>query len=144
MKSQHEGNKLFEVRGNAGTHDLGLGRCANLQMTHRSEIIHKVQTSSDMPWLPCSATLRALRSSTQTDGSSFGIPRYDKSAYAGRGDRADADTWPQASAPAQLCGEIAHSVCVQAAVMCDSFLMRNVCIRRCKGGWTLCCSRVGC
>jgi hypothetical protein len=46
--------------------------------------------------LASSATLRALRSSTHADGSSFGIPRYDKSAHSGRGDRADADTWPQA------------------------------------------------
>lgn len=67
LAEQHEGNGLLELRGNAGSHDLQLG----------------------------SDTLTALRGANSSSSSPFGIPRYDKSAHSGRGDRAHADTWPQ-------------------------------------------------
>lgn len=67
MAEQHAGNRLLELRGNAGSHDLQLG----------------------------SATLQALRGANRAGAAPFGIPRYDKSAHSGRGDRAPAETWPQ-------------------------------------------------
>lgn len=67
LAEEHKGNGLLELRGNAGSHDLQLG----------------------------SDTLQALRSANKTGSSPFGIPRYDKSANNGRGDRSHADTWPQ-------------------------------------------------
>ena len=69
-------NPLLQVRGNAGTHDLALG----------------------------TSTLRSLvdaRASSSSSASSepLLIPRYDKAARSGRGDRADTSTWPAASKP---------------------------------------------
>ena len=58
-----------------------------------------------------SATLQALRS-RHTDGTSFGIPRYDKSAHSGRGDRADADTWPQVRAFQMTVVHVRRQPCV--------------------------------
>ncbi|KAL1522792.1 hypothetical protein AB1Y20_017764 [Prymnesium parvum] len=57
-------NALLQVRGNAGTHDLRLG-------TH---------------------TLHALTADTGSEVP-IPIPRYNKAARGGRGDRAEPDTW---------------------------------------------------
>ncbi|GAX73913.1 hypothetical protein CEUSTIGMA_g1363.t1 [Chlamydomonas eustigma] len=63
-------NKLLQYRGNAGSHDLSLG----------------------------TNTLIALRD-LRSEGSTMKVPRYEKSAYAGRGDRADISTWPSVTGP---------------------------------------------
>ncbi|GLI64652.1 hypothetical protein VaNZ11_007980 [Volvox africanus] len=63
-------NRLLQLRGNAGTHDLALG----------------------------TETVKRLRGLT-TPGHSVAVPRYDKSSYGGRGDRAAASTWPVVSGP---------------------------------------------
>lgn len=73
LAAAHPGNPLLELRGNAGTHDMALG------------------TSS----------LRALRAATQP-GATVPIPRYDKSAYQGRGDRADPSIWPSVPSPVDV------------------------------------------
>lgn len=65
-------NRLLALRGNAGSHDLQLGR----------------------------DTLQQLKACTAA--GSVPVPRYDKSAFAGRGDRADASTWPVVSGPLEL------------------------------------------
>ncbi|CAG9464828.1 unnamed protein product [Pedinophyceae sp. YPF-701] len=66
-------NPLLQVRGNAGTHDLDLGR----------------------------RTLEALRTCTSPD-KSVKIPRYDKSAHGGKGDRFPEDAWPTIAGPVDV------------------------------------------
>lgn len=66
----HPENRLLQVRGNAGTHDLILGR----------------------------RTLEALRTCV-APGQLVSVPRYDKSAYGGQGDRADQEEWPRVEGP---------------------------------------------
>uniref|UniRef100_A0A7C8Z4X4 Glycerate 3-kinase n=1 Tax=Opuntia streptacantha TaxID=393608 RepID=A0A7C8Z4X4_OPUST len=70
LREANAGNKLLEFRGNAGTHDLSLSM----------------------------ETLAALSKLTK-EGMKMKIPRYDKSAYKGRGDRADPSTWPEIEGP---------------------------------------------
>ncbi|KAK9829318.1 hypothetical protein WJX72_005180 [[Myrmecia] bisecta] len=64
------GNRLLELRGNAGSHDLQLG----------------------------SDTLLALQETTSAD-KQVTLPRYDKSKHQGRGDRADPAVWPTLKGP---------------------------------------------
>ena len=75
LAQAHPSNPLLQVRGNAGTHDLALG----------------------------TATLRALKRCDGGGGddssSSSSIPRYDKAARGGRGDRAPRDDWQPVSQP---------------------------------------------
>ncbi|EIE22379.1 P-loop containing nucleoside triphosphate hydrolase protein [Coccomyxa subellipsoidea C-169] len=66
-------NRLLQVRGNAGTHDLQLG--------------------TDI--------LAALKSAS-SQGSQVSVPRYDKSQNGGRGDRADTSTWPSVQGPLDI------------------------------------------
>ena len=73
VASANPGNPLLEMRGNAGTHDLELG----------------------------SRTLSALKGA-QTRESMVSLPRYDKSAYQGKGDRAPASSWPQLQGPVDI------------------------------------------
>ncbi|OVA06400.1 hypothetical protein BVC80_8083g1 [Macleaya cordata] len=70
LREQNPGNALLELRGNAGSHDL-----------------------------PFSVeTLTALTQMTK-EGMKMKLPRYNKSAYGGRGDRADPSTWPEVEGP---------------------------------------------
>jgi D-glycerate 3-kinase len=70
LREENPGNALLEFRGNAGSHDL-----------------------------PFSVeTLTALTKLTK-EGMKMKLPRYDKSAYNGRGDRADPSTWPEVEGP---------------------------------------------
>ena len=64
VTARHAGNKLLTHRGNALTHDLDLGR----------------------------ATLSALRHATAAHAR-VELPRYDKSAFSGRGDRFPRAQW---------------------------------------------------
>lgn len=73
LAADFKDNKLLQYRGNAGSHDLQLG----------------------------TTTLESLRALTQ-EGQSVAVPRYDKSAFQGRGDRADPSTWPSVKGPLQL------------------------------------------
>ncbi|BDA43365.1 D-glycerate 3-kinase, chloroplastic [Coccomyxa sp. Obi] len=66
-------NRLLQVRGNAGTHDLQLG----------------------------TDTLQALKLANSKD-SLVAVPRYDKSQNGGRGDRADPSTWPRVQGPLDI------------------------------------------
>lgn len=67
---EKSGNKLLQVRGNAGTHDLQLGE----------------------------DTLQALQGAASADAE-VAVPRYDKSAYKGCGDRAPRSSWPRVQGP---------------------------------------------
>ncbi|XP_017979492.1 PREDICTED: D-glycerate 3-kinase, chloroplastic [Theobroma cacao] len=70
LREENPGNALLELRGNAGSHDL-----------------------------PFSVeTLTALSNLTK-EGMRMNLPRYDKSAYSGRGDRADPSVWPEVEGP---------------------------------------------
>ena len=66
LAAAHPSNPLLQVRGNAGTHDLPLG----------------------------TSVLTALKGRASDGARSVRIPRYDKSARGGRGDRAPESTWP--------------------------------------------------
>ncbi|XP_044495223.1 D-glycerate 3-kinase, chloroplastic [Mangifera indica] len=70
LREENPGNALLEFRGNAGSHDL--------------------QFSIE--------TLTAVSKLTK-EGMKMKLPRYDKSAYNGRGDRADPSTWPEVEGP---------------------------------------------
>ncbi|MFS7950532.1 putative glycerate 3-kinase [Helianthus anomalus] len=70
LRENNPGNALLEFRGNAGSHDLSLSV----------------------------ETLTALGKLTK-EGMKMKLPRYDKSAYNGRGDRADPSTWPEVEGP---------------------------------------------
>lgn len=65
-------NPLLQVRGNAGTHDLALG--ANTI-----------------------EGLKRLRA-----GETMGLPRYDKSAHGGKGDRFPEEEWPVVEGPVDV------------------------------------------
>eukprot|EP00850_Spirogloea_muscicola_P011528 SM000072S21162 [mRNA] locus=s72:29135:33045:- [translate_table: standard] len=73
LRDANPGNQLLELRGNAGSHDLALGM----------------------------ATLKALKGLSKP-GDKFRVPRYNKSARAGKGDRADASTWPEVEGPLEI------------------------------------------
>ncbi|KNA12066.1 hypothetical protein SOVF_129040 isoform A [Spinacia oleracea] len=70
LREANTGNRLLEYRGNAGSHDLSLSV----------------------------ETLTALRKLTK-EGVKMKVPRYNKSAYNGRGDRADPEIWPEVEGP---------------------------------------------
>ncbi|CAH8258794.1 unnamed protein product [Arabidopsis lyrata] len=70
LREKNPGNALLEYRGNSGSHDLQLSV----------------------------ETLEALTKLTK-EGIKMKVPRYDKSAYSGRGDRADSSTWPEVEGP---------------------------------------------
>ncbi|KAL2927168.1 D-glycerate 3-kinase chloroplastic [Bienertia sinuspersici] len=70
LRQANPGNRLLEFRGNAGSHDLSLSV----------------------------ETLTALSKLTK-EGMKMKVPRYNKSAYNGRGDRADPSTWPEVEGP---------------------------------------------
>ncbi len=66
-------NGLFQVRGNAGTHDLDLGK----------------------------KTLKALQAASKSD-TEIQLPDYDKSAHGGKGDRSDKSEWPIVKGPVDV------------------------------------------
>ncbi|XP_027187317.1 D-glycerate 3-kinase, chloroplastic isoform X2 [Cicer arietinum] len=70
LREANQGNALLEFRGNAGSHDLAFSV----------------------------ETLTALTKMSK-EGTKMKLPRYDKSAFGGRGDRADPSTWPEIEGP---------------------------------------------
>ncbi|KAG4961585.1 hypothetical protein JHK87_038218 [Glycine soja] len=70
LRDANPGNALLELRGNAGSHDLAFSV----------------------------ETLTALTKLTR-EGMKLKLPRYDKSAFNGRGDRADPSTWSEVEGP---------------------------------------------
>ena len=71
---ENEENFLLGVRGNALTHDVELGR----------------------------RTLESLLSLNADPNSEISLPRYNKSAYDGKGDRAEEASWPRIKAPVDV------------------------------------------
>lgn len=74
VAAAHPSNPLLQVRGNAGTHDLPLG----------------------------SSTLRELVHGPDEPGRGVPVPRYDKAARGGRGDRQPREAWPVAESRADV------------------------------------------
>ncbi|XP_022777155.1 D-glycerate 3-kinase, chloroplastic isoform X3 [Durio zibethinus] len=70
LREENPGNALLELRGNAGSHDL-----------------------------PFSVETLTAVSGLTKEGMKMKLPRYDKSAYSGRGDRADPSVWPEVEGP---------------------------------------------
>jgi len=70
LAARHPGNPYLEHRGYPGTHDVGLGE----------------------------STLVDLRNVNRADAP-VSVPVYDKSAHAGRGDRAPVSAWRRVAAP---------------------------------------------
>ncbi|KAJ1284850.1 hypothetical protein BS78_03G236500 [Paspalum vaginatum] len=73
LRDRNLGNALLALRGNAGTHDL--------------------QFSVE--------TLESMIKLTK-EGMKMKVPRYDKSAFGGRGDRADPSVWPEVEGPLEV------------------------------------------
>ena len=73
MGQANAGNRLVELRSNAGTHDVAFG-------------------------LKALADLKACRSADHVAH----VPRYDKSAHQGRGTRADESAWPHVHGPVEV------------------------------------------
>ena len=72
LAAKHEGNPLLQYRGNAGTHDVTLGR----------ETI--------------------LKCISARAGEKIALPFYDKSLCGGRGDRAPREAWPVVEGPVDV------------------------------------------
>ncbi|KAG8055835.1 hypothetical protein GUJ93_ZPchr0001g32579 [Zizania palustris] len=73
LRESNPGNALLEFRGNAGSHDL-----------------------------PFSVeTLESLIKLTK-EGMKMKLPRYNKSAFGGRGDRDDPSAWPEVEGPLEV------------------------------------------
>ncbi|KAK2425353.1 P-loop containing nucleoside triphosphate hydrolase superfamily protein [Trifolium repens] len=70
LREANQGNALLEYRGNAGSHDL-----------------------------PFSVETLTSLTKMSREGIKMKLPRYDKSAFGGRGDRADPSTWPEIEGP---------------------------------------------
>ncbi|GLU22158.1 hypothetical protein SLE2022_382540 [Rubroshorea leprosula] len=70
VREGNPGNALLEFRGNAGSHDL-----------------------------PLSIEILTALSKLTKEGMKMKLPRYDKSSYNGRGDRADPSIWPEVEGP---------------------------------------------
>jgi len=95
------GNRLLELRGNAGTHDLALGaRCLEALRACTSS------SSASAGGTPQEEGAGGGEASAASDDASGGegvaVPRYDKSAFGGKGDRAPEGAWPRVCAPLQL------------------------------------------
>jgi D-glycerate 3-kinase len=73
LAARHPGNPYLEHRGYPGTHDVGLGE----------------------------STLVDLRNVNRADAP-VNVPVYDKSAHAGRGDRAPVSDWRHVAGPVDL------------------------------------------
>lgn len=73
LRDRNPANALLEFRGNAGSHDLQLSV----------------------------ETLESLIKLTK-EGMKMKVPRYDKSAFGGRGDRADPSVWPEVEGPLEV------------------------------------------
>jgi D-glycerate 3-kinase len=74
LAAAHPGNRYLEHRGYPGTHDVALG-CETL------------------------AALTATVVGTAAVAGTVAVPRYDKSAHDGRGDRAPRSVWPRVEVP---------------------------------------------
>ena len=78
------------MRGNAGTHDVALG----------SQTLRALAAAGSSPGAGGAGA--SSKDSLTTPGEAVAVPRYNKSANAGRGDRAAPDAWPRVKGPLDL------------------------------------------
>jgi D-glycerate 3-kinase len=72
LAARHAGNRYLAVRGYPGTHDVGLGLRV---LTHLAGL---------------------------AEGDAFAVPRYDKGAHSGAGDRAPREAWTEVYGPVDV------------------------------------------
>lgn len=88
---------MLQVRGNAGTHDLALGldTIQALKQQRPSEVVGHEAVGGEKETTKTAAMAEA-------GGVIARIPRYDKSAGGGRGDRAPPEDWVEVSTPPKV------------------------------------------
>ncbi|PUZ75220.1 hypothetical protein GQ55_1G136600 [Panicum hallii var. hallii] len=79
LRDRNPGNALLELRGNAGSHDLQFS-------VETLESLTKLRKGR-LLFFAC---------------MKMKVPRYDKSAFGGRGDRADPSVWPEVEGPLEV------------------------------------------
>ena len=77
VAAENPGNSLLQLRGNPGSHDMKLA-------------------------LDTLKELADANGKSGGGGGSVSVPRYDKSAFSGKGDRADPSTWPSLATPVDV------------------------------------------
>jgi len=84
LSESHPSNPLLAYRGNAGTHsvDLAFKTLDSLISTHQ-RYFEEVQEGQNQ-----GESLKSVK-----------LPRYDKSAFQGKGDRVPEELWPEVSPP---------------------------------------------
>ena len=101
LAERHPGNRLVELRGNAGTHDVELGRWVRCFFVG-------VVCAFCIPFPNCGHTISftssthretLLRCLQAREGDTVRVPAYDKSLHAGRGDRLPPEQWPSVPGP---------------------------------------------
>ncbi|CAN0404230.1 unnamed protein product, partial [Ectocarpus sp. 8 AP-2014] len=85
-------NPLLQVRGNAGTHDLALALRTIRALTRGGDGTSDGDSRNLRPSPPSSAEYPAAQECIR-------VPRYDKSARGGKGDRAPEGEWSVVSTP---------------------------------------------
>ena len=90
LAAANPGNALLRYRGNAGTHDVGLA-LDTLRALRGINAAGGGAPAAD-----------ATETRTETGVARVAVPRYDKTARGGRGDRAARETWPEVTAPLDI------------------------------------------
>jgi D-glycerate 3-kinase len=84
LASSNAGNELLRYRGNAGTHDVGLA-VDTLRALLGINVSERAGAGEAEP--------------SPKNAERVFVPRYDKTARGGRGDRAPRDSWTEVTAP---------------------------------------------
>ncbi|CAM9976787.1 unnamed protein product, partial [Scytosiphon promiscuus] len=94
LAARYPSNPLLQVRGNAGTHDLALALRTIRALVGRGNGGGSTESSTD-PSAQAQAVEAAAREGNEREekGAVIRVPRYDKSARGGKGDRAPDDEW---------------------------------------------------
>ena len=93
LAAANPGNALLRYRGNAGTHDVTLAVNTLRALRSINAVDRRDELGDAAKMSPSESSARARVVS---------VPRYDKTARGGRGDRAAIETWPQVSAPLDI------------------------------------------
>lgn len=94
LAARYPTNPLLQVRGNAGTHDLALALRTIRALAGRETGGSSAESRKD-PSAPAPAAQPAAAegNAQAEEGAGVCVPRYDKSARGGKGDRAPDDEW---------------------------------------------------
>ncbi|CAN0501562.1 unnamed protein product, partial [Laminaria digitata] len=86
LAARYPTNPLLQGRGNAGTHDLGLAIRTIRALKKHGGIAGGDDSSASPPSAP-------FEGGQEEPGTGVRVPRYDKSARGGRGDRVPEEQW---------------------------------------------------